>query len=169
MIPPQNKRSQSIQILMKFLLFWGFIILSISCQEKKSKKKKNDAFIKVSIHEYHNKLQGFWLGQCIANWTGLVTEMDKIGSIGEIKSGAFYTRENWGKPDEPSIWGQGIPSDLSPTIDFVLRDSSQIWGSDDDTDIEYLYQHLLLTNKTSRLKPKMIKDGWLVLLVNNKC
>ena len=33
----------------------------------------------VSREAYLNQLQGFWLGQCIANWTGLVTEMDKIG------------------------------------------------------------------------------------------
>jgi len=36
----------------------------------------------ISRSEYVNKLHGFWLGQCIANWTGLVTEMDKIGGEG---------------------------------------------------------------------------------------
>ena len=46
----------------------------------------------VSKSEYSEKLQGFWLGQCIANWTGIVTEMDKIG--GEGDQGVFYTREN---------------------------------------------------------------------------
>ena len=110
---------------------------------------------------YANQLYGFWLGQCIANWTGLVTEMDKIGNIGDIKTGEFYTRDNWGKPDQPSIWGQGIPSDLSPTIDFVFADVDSIWGSDDDTDIEFMYQHLLYTNKTSVLTGEQIKDGWL--------
>ena len=29
----------------------------------------------LSRNTYKEKLQGFWLGQCIANWTGLV----KIG------------------------------------------------------------------------------------------
>ena len=110
---------------------------------------------------YSNKLYGFWLGQCIANWTGLVTEMDKIGTIGDIKTGAFYTRDDWGKPDQPSIWGQGIPSDLSSTIDFVFEDEDGVWGSDDDTDIEFMYQHLLYTNKTSVLTAEQIKDGWL--------
>jgi hypothetical protein len=38
--------------------------------------------IVIDRKSYHNKLYGFWLGQCIANWTGLVTEMDKIGNIG---------------------------------------------------------------------------------------
>ena len=114
----------------------------------------------ISRDEYHNKLYGFWLGQCIANWTGLVTEMDKIGNIGEIRTGAFYTRHDWGKPDQPSIWADE-PSDLSPTIDFVFRDEDEIWGADDDTDIEYMYQHLLLEYETSVLSPEQIRDGWL--------
>ena len=38
--------------------------------------------IAVSRTEYVDQLEGFWLGQCIANWTGLVTEMDKIGGDG---------------------------------------------------------------------------------------
>jgi hypothetical protein len=115
----------------------------------------------ISRSDYANKLYGFWLGQCIANWTGLVTEMDKIGNIGEIKTGPFYTREDWGKPDQPSIWGEGLPSELSDNIDFVFRGEDEIWGADDDTDIEYMYQHLLYTNKTSMLSGKQIKEGWL--------
>ncbi len=115
----------------------------------------------ISRDAYQNQLYGFWLGQCIANWTGLVTEMDKIGNIGEIKTGKFYTREDWGKPDHPSIWGEGVPSNLSENIDFVLKDADSIWGADDDTDIEYMYQHLLFTHKTSILSPEQIRDGWL--------
>ncbi len=115
----------------------------------------------ISRADYSSKLYGFWLGQCIANWTGLVTEMDKIGNIGEIKTGPFYTREDWGKPDQPSIWGEGLPSELSDNIDFVFRGEDEIWGADDDTDIEYMYQYLLYTNKTSMLSGKQIKEGWL--------
>ena len=81
----------------------------------------------ISRSNYANKLYGFWLGQCIANWTGLVTEMDKIGNIGEIKTGKFYTRKDWGKPDQPNIWSNGKPSDLSSTIDFVFVDKGDIW------------------------------------------
>ncbi|MEY4106229.1 MAG: hypothetical protein RL181_571, partial [Bacteroidota bacterium] len=88
---------------------------------------------RISRKAYFDKLQGFWLGTCIANWTGLVTEMDKIGNIGEIQTGPFYTRNDWGKPDQPSIWGQGIPSAISPTIDFVLMAPDTAWGADDDT------------------------------------
>ncbi len=123
-------------------------------------KSKKDSII-ISRKGYHNQLYGFWLGQSIANWTGLVTEMDKIGNIGEIKTGNFYTREDWGKADQPSIWGEGIPSDLSSTIDFVFKDTNEIWGADDDTDIEYMYQYLMFVNQTSMLTPEQIRDGWL--------
>lgn len=115
----------------------------------------------ISREKYLDKLYGFWLGACIANWTGLVTEMDKIGNIGEIKTGDFYTRLDWGKPDLPSIWGEGVPSDLSPTIDFVFRNENEVWGADDDTDIEYMYQHLLYTNKVAVLSDVQIREGWL--------
>lgn len=121
----------------------------------------SDSVLVVSRKDYREKLYGFWLGQCIANWTGLVTEMDRIGNIGNIKTGPFYTRHNWGKPDSPSIWAQGVPSDLSPTIDFVLRGENEIWGADDDTDIEYIYQHLLFTQKTTMLTGEQIREGWL--------
>ena len=115
----------------------------------------------ISRSDYANKLYGFWLGQCIANWTGLVTEMDKIGNIGEIKTGEFYTREDWGKPDQPNIWSNGKPSDLSPTIDFVFVDKGGIWGSDDDTDIEYIYQYMHYVNESSILTGDQIRKGWL--------
>ncbi len=134
---------------------------TFSPEMKYEKYRPGPSDIVISRDEYYDKLYGFWLGQCIANWTGLVTEMDKIGNIGEIKTGAFYTRDEWGKPDQPSIWAEGVPSELSPTIDFVFEDEGEVWGADDDTDIEYIYQHLLLTNKTSILTAEQIRDGWI--------
>ncbi|MGB5781943.1 MAG: hypothetical protein WBM42_08750, partial [Eudoraea sp.] len=140
-----------------------FVLMVLSCKDAKKEEVKQvknaltdpgleyntytpkATDIIISRSDYANKLYGFWLGQCIANWTGLVTEMDKIGNIGEIKTGPFYTREDWGKPDQPSIWGEGLPSELSDNIDFVFRGEDEIWGADDDTDIEYMYQHLLYT------------------------
>ena len=62
--------------------------------------------------------QGFWLGQSIGNWTGLITEMDKVG--GQGRQGEFYTRQDWAGLDEPAIWSDK-PSEISNTIDFVLR------------------------------------------------
>jgi len=106
--------------------------------------------------EYLEKLQGFWLGQCIANWTGIITEMDKIG--GEGDRGVFYTREDWGTTVETGRWGaKGRPK----TIDWVRRGPDEIWGADDDTDIEYMYQYLLSKHETARLTGEQIRDGWI--------
>ena len=115
--------------------------------------------LKLSRKEYANKLYGFWLAQCIANWTGLVTEMDKIGIPNkEGKGEGFYTREDWGKADQPNLWGS---NNYSETIDFLFADQDSIWGADDDTDIEYIYQSLLYENKTSILTGDQIREGWL--------
>jgi hypothetical protein len=142
------------------LLCSGFLALLLTaCSQSPPAERQTVSEITISRIEYRDRLQGFWLGQSIANWTGLVTEMDKIG--GEGPHGQFYTRENWGQPDQPSIWGEGIPSDLSATIDWVLEDEDGTWGADDDTDIEYMYQHLLLQHHVSVLSAGQIRDGWL--------
>ncbi|WP_244904562.1 ADP-ribosylglycohydrolase family protein [Cellvibrio mixtus] len=133
----------------------------VTDSQKNISKVQPDEVIYLSRSSYRDSLYGFWLGQCIANWTGLVTEMDKIGNIGELKTGEFYTRHDWGKPDQPSIWGQGVPSDLSATIDFVTIRPEGIWGADDDTDIEYIYQELLKNSPSVMLTPEQIRDGWL--------
>ncbi|MBF66424.1 MAG: heme biosynthesis protein HemY [Gammaproteobacteria bacterium] len=118
----------------------------------------DDHAITLSRTEYAESLQGFWLGQCIANWTGLVTEMDKVGGKGV--SGIFYTRHDWGKPDQPSFFGH-TRKDLTETIDWVVRGPDEIWGADDDTDIEYIYQHLVATGPNTKLTGEQIRDGWL--------
>ena len=156
-----------------FLLFYLFIFFSCELSDKNNsdvvfskdfyfKKyvpKKTD--LKISRSDYYNKFYGFWLGQCIANWTGLVTEMDKIGNIGEIKTGNFYTRDDWGGIDQPNIWSKkSFKIDSSKTIDFVFKNTNEIWGSDDDTDIEYMYQYLTLNN-SNILTASEIRDGWL--------
>ena len=56
----------------------------------------------ISREDYSNKLYGFWLGQCIANWTGLVTEMDKIGGEGPPQTHRIWTALNVTNP--PSFW-----------------------------------------------------------------
>ena len=83
---------------LNILLFITLIFFS-GCQAE-TEKSANDGvaildeskYITISRETYKDQLYGFWLGQSIANWTGLVTEMDKIGNIGEIKTGDFYTR-----------------------------------------------------------------------------
>ncbi len=161
--------------LLRLVCLTGFImILSGSCTPQAAQRSgevpaskrieyieytKGPSDLVVCREAYHDKLYGFWLGQSIANWTGLITEMDKIGNIGDIKTGDFYTREDWGTAARPNIWGN-MP-DHSSTIDFYFEDEGGIWGADDDTDIEYIYQYLLYTNETSVLSPEQIRDGWL--------
>lgn len=155
---------------------WGLMVLTMACGPSVNESptsvlkdselhyedyKPGPGDVMISRSQYKDKLYGFWLGQCIANWTGLVTEMDKVGNVGEPKTGDFYTRADWGKPDQPSIWGEGLPSDISDTIDFVFADTEEVWGADDDTDIEYMYQYLLYSNQVSVLSPGQIRDGWL--------
>ena len=113
----------------------------------------------ISRADYQDHLEGFWLGLSIANWTGLVTEMDKIGGDGD--HGKFYTRADWGQPDQPSIWGQGVPSELSATIDWVLVEPGDTWGADDDTDIEYIYLDLLANSPSVRLTGDQIRTAWI--------
>ena len=151
------------------LLLIIVLISSCSNQKKSSLSSPQDVNLKykeytpigseivVSRADYLNKLKGFWLAQCIANWTGLVTENDKIGNIGEFKTGDFYTRDDWGKKDELNLRGKSTDQ----YIDFVFEGEDGIWGADDDTDIEYMYQHLVYTNKVSKLSGEQIRDGWL--------
>ena len=142
---------------MKNYFFLLLMFFPISCHKV---DETSENTITISVDEYRDKLKGFWLGQCIANMTGLVTEMDKIGNIGEIKTGKFYTSEDWGKLDQPSIFSPNKSSELSRTIDFVFEQDG-MWPADDDTDIEYMYQELLLNYKTSFLSPDQIRDGWI--------
>jgi len=121
--------------------------------------------LSISRADYQEKLQGFWLGQTIANWTGIITEMDKIG--GEGVAGDFYTRADWGTKDLPNIGGSTFPR-VSLTIDWVYRGPNEIWHSDDDTDIEYIYQHLLATHQTSMLTGEQIRDGWLTHIYDER-
>ena len=137
-----------------------FLIISVvtSCS---SLNKDEQSFIEISKENYQDQLEGFWLGQLIANWTGLITENDKIGNIGEIKTGDFYTREDWGRTDQRSIWEDDSVDKSNIKIDYVLKSVDEIWGSDDDTDIEYMYQYLQNFYETIILTPSQIREGWL--------
>ena len=90
--------------------------------------------------DYADRLEAFWLGQTIANWTGRVTEGDR-------QAAPFYTDADW----QTGTGGQ--------RIDLVLNQDP--WRADDDTDIEYVYLHLLNLHETSRLTPGQIADGWI--------
>mgnify|MGYP006125897701 FL=1 len=144
-----------MSILKNLFILWSLSLVLSSCNTS-----SND-FIEISREKYSNQLYGFWLGQSIANWTGLITEMDKIGNIGEIKTGNFYTRDDWGGIDRRSIWEDQSIDKSNIKIEFSLRTQDEVWGSDDDTDIEYMYQFLLNYFDTSILSPSQIREGWL--------
>ena len=74
---------------------------------------------------------------------------------------ASYSKSSCIKRTNNSIWEEENTSSLSPIIDFVFKDTNEIWGSDDDTDIEYIYQYLLYTLNTTFLTPNQIREGWL--------
>ena len=114
----------------------------------------------LSRSKYMEQLQGFWLTQCIANRTGLITEMDKIEP-------PFYTDENWDGPDERNIWGNFI-SRTDTIIEYYFVGNGEAWAADDDTDIEYMYQHLMDVNNVSILTPEQIRDGWLHHIYSNE-
>lgn len=121
--------------------------------------KKTMGFIAIKRSQYAQRLQGFWLGQSIANWTGLITEMDKVKP-------PFYTQADWGKPDEKNIWGNFVPH--ANTIHFYWEKGAIPWGADDDTDMEYMYQTLLEQNHTALLTPSQIQAGWLKHIYSNE-
>lgn len=134
------KHTKTIQCLISILLI---TIVSASCvpgpadtcidPERLSERQ-------ISRCEYAGRLRAMWLGELIANWTGLTTE-------GVKQYAPFYTDDDWGR----------TPSS-SATIDFVFQDP---WLADDDTDIEYVYLHLIQQYNTPYLTPKQIADGWI--------
>ena len=142
---------------------YTFIIATIILINTSCSSRLNEMVI--DKNQYRDQLEGFWLGQCIANWTGLITEGDKIGIPVDGKGGGFYTRENWGGTDHPNIWGS---NNYSETIDFIYAAKDSIWGADDDTDIEYMYQELLIENNTLFLDGEQIRTGWLNHIYQNE-
>ncbi|WP_437330052.1 ADP-ribosylglycohydrolase family protein [Sorangium sp. So ce381] len=96
--------------------------------------------IQLDRAAYAERLRAMWIGACIANWTGLRTEGVRIQR-------PFFTDADWGKP----LGRDGAP------IDFVLLDPCP---ADDDTDIEYVYLHLMTEAGTLFLSPEQIRDGW---------
>ena len=102
--------------------------LAISCQRPSES-------ISINRDDYKDKLRGFWLGSCIANWTGLPTENQRTDF-------PFFT-----------------DSDFGPgKYDYVLDQDP--WGADDDTDIEYVYQHAIEKFNNYMLTGEQISTVW---------
>jgi hypothetical protein len=135
----KRRRNKNQRKTMSRIVKIILMALSVSCAGFAA-----NGDLEISRAEYHEKLQGFWLGQCIANWTGLITE-------GVRKTQPFFTDQAWGT-------NQGRKKKM---IEFVLVEEGDVWGSDDDTDIEYIFQEILLDNAVSIATPEQIRDGWL--------
>tara|TARA_B110000908_G_C10239977_1_gene445516 strand:- start:687 stop:2048 length:1362 start_codon:yes stop_codon:yes gene_type:complete len=134
----------------------AFVVSIAGCSNQVPLQDTSQSVISISRAEYSEKLQGFWLGQNIANWTGLITEMDKVGTPQTMP---FYTDEDWGKPDLKAMWGEYVPH--ASHIGFFFQEQGQAWGSDDDTDMEYMYSFLHDQHRVSKLSAEQIRNGWL--------
>ena len=66
----------------------------------------------ISREKYLDQLQGFWLGQSIGNWTGLITEMDKIGP-------PFYTHKT-GVNEIKKIYGDRLYHQKILSLPIIL-------------------------------------------------
>ncbi|MBT5387349.1 MAG: ADP-ribosylglycohydrolase family protein [Porticoccaceae bacterium] len=142
--------------LLKKLLMLGLLATIASCDTEQSEQLSGQSSLVISRAQYGQQLEGFWLGQNIANWTGLITEMDKIGTPETMP---FYTDADWGGPDQKAFWGDYVPH--ADIIDFYFEPLGQPWGADDDTDLEYMYLHLHHSHGTSKLSAEQIRQGWL--------
>lgn len=96
--------------------------------------------IELDRDVYTDRIEGFWLAQCIANWTGLQTE-------GRRNEPPFYTDADW-----PTTFD-------GRTLRFITDQDP--WNADDDTDIEYVYAHLMHQHQRPDLSPTQIRDGWI--------
>ena len=110
-------------------LFMFFLILCfLSCSSKTDK-------LIINRDDYKDKLRGFWLGGCIANWTGLPTENQRTEF-------PFFTDSDFG----------------TDKYDYVLDQNP--WGADDDTDIEYIYQYAIEKFNNYKLTGQQISSAW---------
>lgn len=96
----------------------------------------------INQDEYADRLRGMWLGECIANWTGIRAE-------GARTQPPFLTDADWGT-NPPGTRGR---------LEFVLDQDP--WRADDDTDIEYVYLHLIDAGPSNLLSADRIRSGWI--------
>jgi len=118
-----------------YFLFAALITNIAFGQITDTAENKEIAHYQINRNEYKDKLRGFWLGSCIANWTGLPTENRRTDF-------PFFT-----------------DSDFGPgKYDYLLNQSP--WGADDDTDIEYVYQHAIEKYNNFMLTGEQISAEW---------
>ncbi len=116
-------------------------ILASACAGPPSSTDPELPPLQVSRADYQDRLEGFWLGSCIANWTGLLTENAR-------STAPFFTDDDWNQPV-----GRG-----GATLELQLEHDP--WPADDDTDIEYVYQHALEESESVFLTGEQIAAEW---------
>lgn len=102
----------------------------------------------VNRADYADRLRGMWFGEALANWTGRMTEGSRRGT--DLVNRPFYTDASWGTPSDTSPYS-GQP------IGFTFQSP---WLTDDDTDVEYAYVHLMTQAQSPTLTPQQLTDGW---------
>jgi len=125
----------SLRFLMNKMKFTLWVILITINAHGLAACDGDSSELVISRADYQDRMRAFWLSQSIANWTGLQTE-------GRRTQIPYYTDEDWDK------------------FGFILNQSPW-WSADDDTDIEYIYQHAMETYETEILTPEQIRDQWL--------
>lgn len=96
--------------------------------------------ITIDRAAYPDRLRAMWLGECIADWTGITTEGARIDA-------PFFTDADWGTTPPG---GQ--------RIDFVFQDP---WEADDNTDVEYVYLDAMHNLGRCLLSGDEIRQAWL--------
>lgn len=95
----------------------------------------------IDRREYTDRLRAMWLGEVIANWTGIPVE-------GRWQGPPFATDANWGDPGGAT----GFITNQNP------------WWADDDTDVEYVYLDALASlgeHGPVRLTGEQIRSAWI--------
>jgi len=95
---------------------------------------------------YLDRMAALWMGESIANWTGLITE-------GRVNNEPYLTDDDWDQSFEHSR-----PGSAEGVLSFNFQDP---WLSDDDTDIEYIYLSAMNARGTPHLTGEDIRDAWL--------
>lgn len=125
----------------------GFVSLAaISCDGDGNEPAQPTQLVMIERATYLDRLEGLWMGQSIANWTGLITE-------GRVNRGPYLTDDDWDQSFDHSR-----PGSAEGVLSFNFQDP---WLSDDDTDIEYIYLTAMSERATPYLTGEDIRDAWL--------
>ena len=125
---------------MRTLVACGLLAMCAACAQSQGVSSIPQGALEVDRDQYADQIQGFWVAQAIANWTGLRTE-------GRRSVPPFYTDADW-------------PTTFDGRQLFFVTDQDP-WLADDDTDIEYVYAHLMNLHGSSELGASQIQQGWI--------